>query len=248
MKSLKRTKIIATISDMCNDRQRFIDVYNAGVNVIRFNFSHAQQSAVAEILKTIKELNESGITNLSTLLDTKGPEIRTGVVAEKIPVKKGDLVKIYVEQDKIKDPQDLFCDYPFLLEDITKDQIIIIDSGLLKARVVEVNKDHAILEMLADHLIGSRRHINLPGVKLKLPGLTDKDIPDVIFAAEHGMDFVAASFVRNRENILQIKELLRHHNAENVQIISKIENQEALENLEEIVKESDGVMVARGDL
>ncbi|HCB51385.1 TPA: pyruvate kinase [Patescibacteria group bacterium] len=155
---------------------------------------------------------------------------------------------MFVDQGKIVEKNDLFCDYPYLLEDISKDQILIIDSGLLKAKVIEVNADYAVLEMLDDHLIGSRRHINLPGVKLKLPGLTEKDMSDVLFAIKENMNFIAASFIRNRENVLEIKKILKENNAEHIQIISKIENQEALENLEEIVKESDGVMVARGDL
>ena len=129
-----------------------------------------------------------------------------------------------------------------------KNQIIIIDSWLLKVKVVEVAATYVLVEALNDHSIWSRRHVNLPGVKLKLPGITDKDESDILFAIEQGIDFIAASFIRNQNHVLEIKHLLKQHNAEHIQIISKIENQEALENLEWIVKESDWVMVARGDL
>ncbi|AHB41328.1 hypothetical protein P148_SR1C00001G0537 [candidate division SR1 bacterium RAAC1_SR1_1] len=248
MKSIKRTKIIATVSDINCNEEKLIDLYNAGTNIIRFNFSHAQQDAVAKLLEIIKDLNDSGKTNLSTLLDTKGPEIRTGNVQEKVIVKKGDHFKIFVDESLLVEPQDIFCDYNYLLEDVKKDQIIIIDSGLLKAKVIKVTPTYVVVEALNDHSIGSRRHVNLPGVNLKLPGITDKDESDILFAIEHNIDLIAASFIRHQTNVIEIKSLLKQHNAEHIQIISKIENQEALANLEGIVKESDGIMVARGDL
>jgi pyruvate kinase len=145
-------------------------------------------------------------------------------------------------------PNDLFCDYPHLLEDLVLGQTLILDSGLLTAKVVELTPTYALLEMLNNHSIGSRRHINLPGVKLKLPGLTEKDISDVQFAIDQKIDFIAASFIRSKANVDEIKDILKKNNAQHIQIISKIENQEALENLDEIVQASDGVMVARGDL
>ena len=245
---MKRTKIIASFSDMSCDEEKIIWLYNAWTNVLRFNFSHAQQSAVAEILAVVKRLNEQWITNLATLLDTKGPEIRTGEVKEKIVVKKWSTFKIFVDKKDLQDPTDVMCDYPYLIEDVNVDQILIIDSGLLKVKVIEKKKNHVVVESLSDHLIGSRRHINLPGVKLRLPGITEKDKEDILFAIKNDMDFIAASFMRSRANILEIKELLKKHKAGHIQIISKIENQEALDNLEEIVMESDAVMVARGDL
>jgi pyruvate kinase len=139
----------------------------------------------------------------------------------------------------------LVCDYPYLVEDVNVDQILIIDSGFLKVKVIEKKKNYILVESYNDYLIGSRRHINLPGVKLRLPGITDKDKEDILFAIKHDMNFIAASFMRSRANVLEIKELLKKNKAEHIQIISKIENQEALDNLEEIVMESDAVMIAR---
>jgi len=248
MDNLKRTKIIATVSDINCSEEKLIGLYNAWANIIRFNFSHAQHDSVLKILEQIKELNDSWKTNLSTLLDTKWPEIRTWNVQEKIIVKKWDNFNIFVDESLLSNPQDIFCDYQYLLEDVKKDQIIIIDSWLLKVKVIQVKKDHIVVESLNDHSVWSRRHINLPGVKLKLPGITDKDEADIVFAIENWIDFIAASFIRSQNNVIEIKNLLQQHNAQHIHVISKIENQEALDNLDWIVKESDWVMVARGDL
>lgn len=244
----KKTKIITTISDINCSIEKLIDLYNAGANIVRFNFSHAKHESVAQILETIKELNASGQTNLSTLIDTKWPEIRTGDVAEKIDIKKWDNFKIFVDESLIEESSDIFCDYQYLLDDLQEGQNIIIDSGLLKAKVLKIEKDFVVLEALSNHSIGSRRHVNLPGISLKLPGITDKDEQDILFAINNWVDFIAASFVRHQDNVLEIKNLLKQHNAEHIQIISKIENQEALDNLDGIVKESDWIMVARWDL
>ena len=248
MNFIKKTKIIATISDINCWEEKLIELYKAWANIIRFNFSHAQHEAVSKILNIIKELNLTWKTNLSTLLDTKWPEIRTGDIQEKISVKKWENLNIFVDESLVKLKNDIYCDYNYLLEDVKKDQIIIIDSWLLKVRVVNVTKTHVVVEALNNHLIWSRRHVNLPGVSLKLPGITDKDEEDILFAIKNGINFIAASFIRHQNNVLEIKSLLKKHNANHIQIISKIENQEALENLDWIVKESDGVMVARGDL
>lgn len=248
MKPIKKTKIIATVSDINCSEEKLIWLYNAWANIIRFNFSHAQQDAVSKLLENIKTLNAQWKTNLSTLLDTKWPEIRTGNVQEKVVIKKWDNFKIFVDESLLTELQDIFCDYNYLLEDIKKNQIIIIDSWLLKVKVIEVTNTYVVVEALNDHSIWSRRHVNLPGVNLKLPGITDKDESDILFAIQHNVDFIAASFIRHQSNVIEIKSLLQQHNAEHIQIISKIENQEALQNLEWIVKESDGIMVARGDL
>ena len=140
------------------------------------------------------------------------------------------------------------CDYPYLVEDLQIGDIIKIDSGLFDVLVKEKKQDHLVVEALHSISIKQRRHVNLPGVKLRLPGLIDQDKKDTLFAIEHNFDYIAMSFVRSKENIQELRDLLSAHQASHIQIISKIENQEALDNLEEIVTHSDGVMVARGDL
>lgn len=245
---MKRTKIIATISDINYSEEQIIWLYGVWANVLRFNFSHATHKSVSKILKLVKKLNLSWKTNLSTLLDTKWPEIRTHKTNDKISIQKWEYFNIFVEEDLLQENTDILCDYEYLIEDAKIDQTIIIDSWLLKTKIIEIHQDHITVEALNTHVIWSKRHINLPWIKLKLPWITNKDREDIIFAIENNMDFIAASFIRSKSNILEIKALLKSHNAEHIQIISKIENEEALENIEEITKSSDGIMVARWDL
>lgn len=246
---MKKTKIIATVGPVTESEEQLIALYESGVNIIRFNFSHANYEVARAIMGRIRKLNSEGKTNLSTLLDTKGPEIRTGDLSAKIQFEKGDKMRIYTDISKFtNDGMSLFCDYSSLLEDVNKGQIIRIDSGLFDVEVVEKSKDYIGVVALNSCLIGSRRHVNLPGVKLRLPGITDQDKKDVLFSIEEGYDFIAMSFVRSRSNVEELRNLLTLHNASHIKIISKIENQEGIENLDEIIEASDGVMVARGDL
>ncbi len=197
----------------------------------------------------IRKLNNEGKTNLSTLLDTKGPEIRTGDLESKIQFEKGDKIKIYTDIIKFNnDGISLFCDYPYLVEDVNIGQAIEIDSGLFNVEVTQKTPDYILVLAKNSCLIGSRRHVNLPGVRLRLPGITEQDHKDVLFSIEEKYDFIAMSFVRNRANVEELRTILRENNASHIKIISKIENQEGIENLDEIILASDGVMVARGDL
>lgn len=246
---IKKTKIIATIGPSTRDADTIVKLYQAGVNVLRFNFSHADYENAAKVAKIVKEFNKDKKTKLGLMLDTKGPEIRTGDYPGEKSYQKGDMFNIYIDKDKVSnDSQDQFCDYPFLLEDIEVGGVIKIESGLFDVVVKEKKSDHVVVEALHTISIKQRRHINLPGIRLKLPGLMDQDKKDVLFAIEQWFDFIAMSFVRNKSNILELRNLLQENNATNIHIVSKIENQEAMENYEEIVQYSDGVMVARGDL
>ncbi|MFA5917437.1 MAG: pyruvate kinase [Candidatus Gracilibacteria bacterium] len=245
---MKKTKIIATLGPATNTEDKLIALYDAGINIIRFNFSHADYEGAQKTADLIKKLNSLGRTNLSLLLDTKGPEIRTGDVENKIQYSIGDIFKIYVDKNKLSGDNSLFCDYSFLIEDVEIGQNIVIDSGLLNTKVVSKSKDYVEVEAENGALIGSRRHINLPGVRLKLPGITEKDEIDINFGILNDFDFIAASFVRNKEGIDDIRKLFEVKNNSHIKIISKIENAEAIENLDDIIKYSDGVMVARGDL
>lgn len=244
---MKKTKIIATVWPVTQSKEQLEKIYHSWVNIVRFNFSHATFDGARPIADTIKELNKEWKTQLSLLLDTKWPEIRTGIIEKKIELIAWSNVKIVVDDAK-RWEDDIFCDYEYLLEDIKVWETIIIDSGLCNVRVKEIHNDFLIWEVLNTCIIGSKRHINLPGVKLKLPGITAKDKEDVLFAIENNYDFIAMSFVRNKENIQELRDILKEYSATHIKIISKIENQEAIENLEEIVQHSDGVMVARWDL
>jgi len=245
---MKKTKIIATISDINFSEEKIVGLYNAWANILRFNFSHAEHKGMHEVLEIVRKLNATGKINMSTLLDTKWPEIRTGNTAEKIVIQKWKTFRLFVDQSLMNQKTDIFCDYPYILQDMSVGKYVIIDSWLLKARVVEITKEYLLLDADIDHTIWSRRHINLPWIRLNLPWVTEKDKEDILFGINEGMDFIAASFIRHENNIQEIRDILKEHNAEHIQIISKIENQEALDNLEWIVKNSDAIMVARGDL
>lgn len=217
--------------------------------MIRFNFSHAQYDTVREVLKIMRVNNRNGRTALSMLLDTKGPEIRTGDLTQKQEYKKGDVFKFYTDREAfVEDGTSLYCDYEALGEDAYEGQIIDVDSGLFQIEVLKKHKNYLEVRAQNDVLIGSRRHVNLPGVRLKMPGITEKDKQDVMFAIQESMDFIAMSFVRSRENVEELREFLKENDGEHIKIISKIENQEGIENLTEIIAASDGIMVARGDL
>lgn len=246
---MKKTKIIATIGPATDNEESIKKLYESWVNIIRFNFSHADYANARLIKSKINKLNDSKETNLSSLLDTKGPEIRTGDLSEKIQFMKWDIFKIYVDMNKYSpDWKSLFCDYEFLVEDLNIGDILEMDSWLMKAKVKNKNNDYLEVEAMSSCLIWSRRHINLPGKKIRLPWITPKDKEDVIFAVENNFDFIAQSFVRSGENVLELRELLDSHNAKHIKIIAKIENEEWVHNLDEIIQVADWIMVARWDL
>ncbi|MDD5213203.1 MAG: pyruvate kinase [Candidatus Gracilibacteria bacterium] len=249
---MKKTKIIATVGPVTASKEKLQELYDAGVNIVRFNFSHVDYDFFSGVLQNIKELNESGTTNLSTLLDTKGPEIRTKKIDDKVEIIAGEefyLSTINEENNiDLEGKKLLVCDYEYILTDMKVGDIVDIDSGLLKARVEKILPGKLLMTPLNSHLVGGKRHLNLPGVKLKLPGITESDKKDIEFGITKDFDFIAMSFVRSRANILELKEFLAKNNAPHIKIISKIENEEALENLDEIIDETHGIMVARGDL
>ena len=246
---MKKTKIIATHGPAIKWEEDLLALYDAGVNIIRFNFSHAEYDKVREVLEIMRKNNRNGRTALSMLLDTKGPEIRTWDLTNTQEYKTWGTFKFYTKkEDFSEDGSSLFCDYEYLWEDAFVGQIIDVDSWLFRVKVLEIHDNHLKVEAQNDASIGSRRHVNLPGVRLKMPGITEKDKQDVKFAVEESMDFIALSFVRSKENILELKEYLKELWGEHIKIISKIENQEGIENQQEIIEVSDGIMVARWDL
>ena len=246
---MKKTKIIATHGPAIKWEEWILSLYDAWVNVIRFNFSHAQYDSVSETLAYIRKNNRSGRTAMSMLLDTKWPEIRTWDLTVKQKYTQWDIFKFYISQDAfIEDGSSLFCDYIYLGEDAYIGQIIDVDSGLFQVKVIELYDNYLEVEALNDAVIWSRRHVNLPWVRLKMPGITEKDKDDIRFAVKESMDFIAQSFVRSADNIQELREFLKELWAEHIRIIAKIENAEGIDNLTEIIRESDGIMVARGDL
>lgn len=249
---MKKTKIIATVGPVTASKEKLKELYDAWVNIVRFNFSHVDYDFFSSVLQNIKELNESGETNLSTLLDTKGPEIRTKKIDDKVSIEAW--VQFYLSTISEENNIDtegkslVVCDYEYILTDMKVGDIVDIDSGLLKARVDAILPWKLLMTPLNSHIVWGKRHLNLPWVKLKLPGITESDKKDIEFGISKDFDFIAMSFVRSRANILELKEFLAKNNASNIKIISKIENEEALENIDEIIDETDWLMVARWDL
>ncbi len=245
---MKRTKIIATVWPATNSEKKLKKLYKSWINVIRFNFSHAKQEDVLKTVNLINKLNASWETNLSLLLDTKWPEIRTWDLETKNIYKKWDIFELYTDENHKLTWLNLFCDYPYLAQDIKVGKIIIVDSWLLNLKVIEKKEKSVKVKALNWWVVWNRRHINLPWVKLNLPWITTKDISDITFAIKNNFDFIAASFIRSGENVLEIRELFKKHNCTTMKIISKVENEEWIENIDSIIKESDWVMVARWDL
>ncbi len=250
---MKKTKIITTLWPSTDTKEKIKQMYLEWANVVRLNYSHSNYEYFWEIIDKVHELNKSWETNLWILTDTKGPEIRTKSIENKIELNYWDifiLTTISNEDNITPDNKKVIvCDYEYITTDLEIWHIVDIDTWLLKAKVIEKKPWELICEALNSHIVGSKRHLNLPWVKLHLPWITNSDKNDINFAIEKWTDFIALSFVRNKENILELREYLKEINAPKwIQIISKIENQEALDNIDEIIEESDWIMIARWDL
>lgn len=251
--NMKKTKIISTLWPATDTASQIEALYNAWTNIIRMNYSHSNYEYFDKIINTVQELNKEGKTNLWILSDTKWPEIRTKSIDKKIDLEAWEIfILTTISHENNITPNGkkvVVCDYEYIITDLEIWYIIDIDTWLLKALIIQKNEWELICEALNKHTIWSKRHINLPWIKLHLPGITESDKKDIAFAISKWTDFIALSFVRNKENILELREYLKELNVpEYVQIISKIENQEALDNIDEIIEESDWIMIARWDL
>ncbi|MDF2700179.1 MAG: Pyruvate kinase fused to PEP-utilizers swivelling domain [Haloplasmataceae bacterium] len=253
-KQFKKTKIICTIGPKSESKEVMSKLVDSGMNVIRLNFSHGDYQEHGERIKTIREINSEKGTEVGLLLDTKGPEIRTGKFASgDVPttIDNGAKVKVYMSE-VLGTKEKFSITYPGLVDDVVAGGTILVDDGYLELTVLGKGEDaegkYILTEAQNAHDVKNRRGINVPGAKLQMPFISDKDRSDIIFACEQGLDYIAASFVRRASDILEIKDILKQHNAERIQIIAKIENQEGVDNAEEILEVADGIMVARGDL
>lgn len=245
---MKKTKIVCTMGPNTDNREIMRELALNGMDVARFNFSHgdhAEHKHRLEILESVRE--ELGIP-IASLLDTKGPEIRTGKLKDgkKVTLKEGDLYTLTTEEI-VGDETRGYINYAGLAEDVKPGDRILIDDGLIELHVREVNGTDIVCRIENGGELGEKKGVNVPGVRVKLPALTDKDKEDIRFGVDAGFDFVAASFVRNADAIREIREILDEKGSA-MQIIAKIENEEGIENIESIIEASDGIMVARGDM
>ena len=245
---MKKTKIVCTMGPNTDNREIMKELALNGMDVARFNFSHgdhADHIHRLEILESVRE--ELGIP-IASLLDTKGPEIRTGKLKDgkKVTLKEGDLYTLTTEEI-VGDETRGYINYAGLAEDVKPGDRILIDDGLIELHVREVNGTDIVCRIENGGELGEKKGVNVPGVRVKLPALTDKDKEDIRFGVDAGFDFVAASFVRNADAIREIREILDEKGSA-MQIIAKIENEEGIENIDSIIEASDGIMVARGDM
>jgi pyruvate kinase len=242
----RHTKIIATVGPATESVERLGQLITAGVDVLRLNMAHGTGEWAVSLIRRIREVSNTLGRHVAVMMDVKGPEIRTGPLAEPIDLKAGEILELHTvtATDGVRS---VFVNYPGLPTDVKVGATILLDSGLMRLVVVELDPTHVRCRVLTPGKLGSRRHINLPGVDVGLPSLTEKDERDVRAGVEAGIDFVALSFVRKSQDVEALRRLLDRLGSR-ARIISKIEDQGGLRNLHSIVKASDAVMVARGDL
>ncbi len=246
---MRRTKIVGTIGPASESKEVLTSLVKAGLNVMRLNFSHGDHEEHFSKVKTLREINAELGTNVAFMLDTKGPEIRTGVFADgqKHKLVKGSKFTL-TTRDIEGDDNILSVTYKGLPEDLSVGSHVLIDDGLVDLIVNKIDGTEIECTIQNNGTLKGKRGVNLPGAKLQLQAMTEKDIDDIKFAVDNDFDFIAASFIRKPQDVMDIKNLLKSLGNEKIKIISKIENQEGLDNFDEILKVTDGIMVARGDL
>ena len=245
--TLKRTKIICTIGPATESFVSLKKLYNAGMNVARLNMSHSDHKNAKKIIDRIKKLNKEVKTPVGILLDTQGPEIRTGDTSEVVNLEPGELVSFTIRDEVDVETTSIRVHYDELIQSVKVGTLISLDNGLLNFKVLKKSKNELECIVLDGGKLGSKRHVNLPGIRINLPSVTEKDKKDITFGLKENVDFIALSFVRNASDIEDLNKVLKKQRKK-VKIISKIEDREGLLNIEEICEVSDAVMVARGDL
>lgn len=245
---MQKTKIVCTIGPASESVERLVQLMNAGMNVARLNFSHGNHDEHGARIRNIREAEKQAGKTVAILLDTKGPEIRTGdLETESIDLVEGQELILSMNQ-MIGNEKKISISYSGLINDVRVGSLILLDDGLIELEVTEIRNDEIVTRVLNNGTLKSKKGVNVPNVSVNLPGITEKDAEDIKFGIEQGIDFIAASFVRRASDVLDIRELLEEYGAEDIHIIPKIENREGVENIDEILNVSDGLMVARGDL
>jgi pyruvate kinase len=250
---MKKTKMVCTIGPKSEPREVLQQLLDSGMNAMRLNFSHGDHEEQGARITTINAIMKDTGKVFAIVLDTKGPEIRTGEVPNdgEVELKKGQKFVVTTDYPKVTTTADhCSVSYAGLVKDIAIGNTILIDDGLIGLKVLAKNADEteATCEVLNNAMLGNKKGVNLPGVITNLPALSEKDRGDLVFGIERGVDFIAVSFVRKQKDVEEVRSWLDQNGGQDVKIISKIENQEGLDNFEDILEASDGIMVARGDL
>jgi pyruvate kinase len=240
---LKHTKIVATISDLRCEVDFIQKLFDEGMNVVRMNSAHLNDEGFMKIINNVRQVS----SRIGLLMDTKGPEIRTTFAEEDIYLKTDDIIRVEGNPEGISSRETIYVSYPNLTERMDVGKAILIDDGEVDLKVTEVHDTYLICVSQNDGIVGSRKSVNIPDVRIDLPSLTEKDIYNIKFAIKNDVDFIAHSFVRNKQDVLDVQKILDEQNS-SIKIIAKIENQEGVDNIDEILQVAYGIMVARGDL
>ncbi len=247
---MRKTKIVCTIGPASESSETLEKLIEAGMNVARLNFSHGSHEEHAGRIHLIREVAQKLNKPVGILLDTKGPEIRTHNMKNgELHLTAGQVIDISMTE--VEGTETSFSvTYEQLVEDVEQNSIILLDDGLIQLRVLATDVEKGLIHTIVENagVLKNKKGVNVPGVSVQLPGITEKDAQDILFGIEQGVDFIAASFVRRAKDVLEIRELLEQNGGGHIQIIPKIENQEGVDNIDEIILVSDGLMVARGDL
>ena len=244
----RKTKIICTVGPAIDSEEMLIKMFNAGMNVARLNFSHGTHASAVKKIARIRAAAAKVNKHIAIMLDTKGPEIRTGCFENgAVEYNIGDCVSLVKEEvlgnkNKIQ----ILCSE--LFDDVEVGNVLLVDDGKISLKIVAVNQDEIIVEFLNSGKISDHKGINAPGVNLTMPFISQTDLDDIKFGCEQGVDLIALSFVRTADDVLEVKKLLEEFGKPNIEVIAKIESKQGIENLDEILKVADGIMVARGDL
>jgi pyruvate kinase len=244
---MRKTKIICTIGPASESFSMLQQLAEAGMSIVRLNMSHGDHESHTRVIKSVRTLNKKLPNPIAILMDTQGPEIRTGDIKQELNLKKNDVISIVARGEEDVESTSISVNYEDLINDVTIGDMITVDNGLINLEVL--SKEDRIMQckVIDGGILKSKRHVNLPGIRVNLPAITEKDKRDILFSIEQEVDFIALSFVRNTEDVEQLRVLLGDK-VDKIKIISKIEDQEGVKNLSDIVNISDGVMVARGDL
>lgn len=248
MRNRKKTKIVATLGPACDTYEIIEEMMTVGVNVFRVNFSHANYDNVAEKIKMIRDINEKHDYNVAVLADLQGPKLRVGIMAEKVKLKKGD--QFIFTTDKCEGTQErAYMTYQQFPQDVKPGENILVDDGKLLFKVISTNgKDEVLTEVLRGGKLKSKKGVNLPNTNISQPALTEKDKKDALFAIKMKVDWIALSFVRHAEDLIELRALITEHSDFRIPIMAKIEKPEAVARIGSITPYCDGLMVARGDL
>lgn len=246
-REFRHTKIICTIGPASDTSAMIKKMALAGMNVARLNMSHGTPESHLMVVRRIKSLNQKLNHPIATLVDLQGPEIRTGELQHAVDLRVGETFSLSVSPVADPEERSVHVDYQHLVRDLKRGDKVTVDNGLINLEVLEVNENRLLCRVIDGGRLGSRKHINLPGIRVNLPSITDKDRRDIQFAVKHELDFIAMSFVRSPTDVTEARELIDSLGG-STKIIAKIENQEGVDHFSKILAVSDGIMIARGDL